>query len=240
MQNPITTRTQSRFTHNSKGEQMLRIGRGEQADVYRMLAGDFRGLACRLPQDRPCVVNSQKEALLRFRRHQIASSFFPESNLNVVAVDLQTRGMFSEEIERSKQNLRDCTSHGLSRRAERVAKPLPKMAASVLEKMFEAGVLAEANLPNVAIVGGTAICFEIQGIDIHKARTWLTSNNLSPARINHCLRLLELYEFEILVPEVDLYLLLTDLDERTKILRDYKKLHLQDYYSSAIGGEVLI
>ena len=70
-QSPKLPRGKDRISKGLNGYNRMKLGAGEHATVYRMLSGPFRGLVCRIPIDKPSGLNSEKTALLRFRRHQI-------------------------------------------------------------------------------------------------------------------------------------------------------------------------
>ena len=151
-----------RVSFNHEGDQRMTIGMGEHAAVYRMLGGVFEGLVCRSPIHKPSVLNTEQEGLLRFRRHQIAHAVFPEFTLDVKAINVDTREMFSTEVVRSKENLRDCTRVGLNRRKERTLEPLDDDIQLLARKMLKAGIEVEANKPNVSKVrnaDGISVCF---------------------------------------------------------------------------------
>ncbi len=75
-----------RLVANSEGYPAVVIGRGEEATILKMREGEFSGLVCRSPCSNPSRIFTGREALIRFRVHQIAHSLFPANSLEVLAV----------------------------------------------------------------------------------------------------------------------------------------------------------
>ncbi|MCB0321468.1 MAG: hypothetical protein KDD60_11130 [Bdellovibrionales bacterium] len=228
----------NRLVEDDDGHRRMSIGQGEHAIIYRMLDGPFEGLVCRSPVTLPTGINTEKEVLLRFRTHQIAHVLFPDYVLDVQAVNLENREIFSIEVERSKQNLRDCTRVGILHRRERVLEPLDQDVLDIVQEMESAGVTVEANKPNVSVVRNgenTKICFfEILGIDTDKVRSWVLRHPEKGVNLGRIDELLKLYEFEIGVRDIDLMLLLRDRAERLQVLEEEGVSELFDIYNKEL------
>ena len=233
----------NRLDKNDLGHRRMTIGQGEHASIYRMLDGPFEDLVCRSPIESCSGLNTEKEGLLRFRSHQIAYALFPNYVLDVRAFNAENREMFSVEVERSKQNLRDCTRVGLLRRRERVQEPLEDEVLEVVKKMKEVGISVEDNRPNVSIVRsnqGLKICFfEVLGVDPQRIRSWLHSEPSSEVDYERVQNLLKLYEFEKGIEDIDLMILLRDRQERAQILSEEGVSELDDLYDRELNLTIL-
>lgn len=227
-------------------ERRLKIGAGEQAEIFRILTGPRTGLVCRSPVERPGLHfgNSEKEALLRFRRHQIAHNLFPDYNLDVVGVDLETREIYSVEVVRSKQNLRDCTHVGLLRRFERSQSPIPLIAEKRIAEMKDAGVVVQDTLPNVSVVSsnGTLVptFFEVCVVDCAKTRSWIEQNVQDQRSAQHTLDLLDAITLESQLRDVELFIMLRDRNERIDVLNMKGLGRLEGFYDREIGTQLIL
>lgn len=222
------------------GEQRILIGKGEHSNVYKILEGPLAGLVCRSPLNKASELNTEKVSLLRFRRHQIAHAMFPEYVLDVRMVNLDRREMLSREVIRSKENLRDCTRVGLSRRRERTLEPLDPSISSIAKMMNRAGIQVEANKPNVSVVknnGSLSICFfEIKQINCEKISAWI-ERQVPPA--SGVSTLLRMYKFEAELADIELMMLFRDGTERENILYEHHATDLASIYEKEIGKKIL-
>lgn len=232
---------EKRIQHSPKGTRLI-IGAGEEADIFRYIDGMLMGRVGRVPKGTEHYgPNTEKNALLRYRRHQIAHLLFPQYNINVVGLDLSDREMYSMEVERSKSNLKAASSHGLSRRNSlKHKRDVPKKAEAAIMEMAGAGVIVHTGEVNVSVGKNDIKLFEVIGIIPEKARIRLTSHDYPPASVEKGLLLIEALEFERKLPDIELFEIMRDPAARNEILQEQNKVHLEKIYSQEIGNTITV
>ena len=226
-----------RIEQSPKGTRML-IGVGEEADIYYYLDGLLKDHIGRVVRgEEHYAPNTQKINLQRYRMHQIAHLLYPQYNLDVRGVDLEDGEMYSLQVVRSKDNLRDAVSRGLSRRKQRSELPMLPQAKAAAKEMAEGGVIVHTGFVNASVRGDEVMFFEVVNIVPDKAMTRLTEGY--PADVVEKGRpLIDAFRLERDISDIELHLMLSDPKERMRILKDHGMERLETLYSRELGSNV--
>ncbi|MBU0761829.1 MAG: hypothetical protein KKD39_02285 [Candidatus Altiarchaeota archaeon] len=230
--------SQRRVEDTPKGRRKL-IGLGEEADIYLYLDGMLKDKVGRVQRgEEHYEPRTEKNNLMRYRRHQIAYLLFPQYNLNVVGVDLSDKELLSMQVIRSKSNLKDATSTGVRKRNERAKRDLPKEAIAPLMEMQKAGVVVHTGVVNVSVSDSGIKFFEVDAILPDLARKHLTEHDYPQHTVEKGMLLIEALELETKLSDIDLHFLFREPQERSQILKKHKKEHLETLYSQEIGSTI--
>lgn len=219
----------------------VKIGGGEQADVFLYLDGPFRGQVGRIPNGYEFQVPSTEKSLLhRFRAHQIAFLLFPEFNIRPTELDLNDSEMRSDYVSRSPENVLASTEVGIGRRHDPGRnESLPRAALEAGDKMNRAGVYVHNGLPNVSVTPERIIFFEVVAIDGAAVRRYLKECEMPEAKKDFIMTFLRAYELEDHLNDEAVEELIDDPRLRLAILREHDCLDLAPLYQAEIGTMII-
>jgi hypothetical protein len=241
---PVNHRAQRTYT-DDRGHQAIRIGQGQESLVVKYISGPDTGLVCRISMgfEHEYVRCNAIHSLRRFRLHQLAHCVEPSHFIQAIKVDLDRQCIFSLEVPRSKENLRDATPRGVLKRADRTFLEIDADAKSLAARIKAKGIDIHLDYPNVSVVkDGTTepkiIFFEIDGIFENLLRGTI-SNELSGEKQASALGILDRYLFETQLDLMDIYDL-SDPALRTSLLTEMGRPDLLSGYEQEIGISILI
>ena len=217
------------------------IGVGEEARIVLYRSGPWAGKVGRIPENNhEQVTNTDKAMLCRFRQHQIAYLLFPQYNLNVCGLDLNSYELFSDLVPRSAENIAHATPVGVSLRYTRFdAGSLPPAAREADQLMRAAGVFVHNGLPNVSVTPGRITFFEVESIHSPLAADYAARELRDPDSRRRAKLLITAYEFERRLYESEVEDLIESLPLRRRLLERRGLNELNGLYDAEVGRIII-
>ncbi len=200
------------------------IGHGESADVFPLDKQREPTKVIRVPKEREHKVTEgtpEREALNRYRRHQIAHALFPKNNLRVRGIFHEDKGMVSDFVHRPASNKRFSVQIRRGGRYEKVQETENPAILERAEEMKKAGLEPNLFEPNVMLKEGKPFFLEVEDLDEDKLRGYL--KGVPGAKRKRVERLLERWGLEKSLDDLDLALYMSVPEERREIIERWRQ-----------------